>query len=90
MPLLHCVSMCELGGVRDLRSPSAPAVLGPPLVVIPFASGMPGELISGPQSHTEESTRRKWAEVGCLGDPLGSMLTASFTSALRFLKVEAA
>jgi hypothetical protein len=78
-----------VGGVRESQNPSAPEVLGPSLVAIPSASGMPGEPSSGPQSHTEASTRRKWAEVGCLGDPLSSLLIASFTSALRFLKAAA-
>lgn len=72
MPPLHFVSMCEprgLGGGwgQGSQNPSGPMVLGPSLVVVPSASGMPGEPGSGPQSHTEESTRRKRAEVGVFG-----------------------
>ena len=94
MPPLHCVSMCEPRGLgsgwaQGSQDPPAPAVRVPSLVSVPSARGMLGEPSSGPQSHTEESTRRKRAEVGYQGDPsASSLLTSSFTSALRFHRLQ--
>lgn len=88
MPSLYCVSMCEPRGLGSGWGPSAPKVLGPSLVVVLSASGMPGSLVLDPKA-TLRNQQGGNGRSGSIWVTPSALLTASCTSASRFHKATA-